>query len=649
MAYNLEVKYYNSFWLKQVTTPSINPTGSGDGEPSYCSVFPGFPYEKNNTLSTSATKPNWPFVSNVYNPESFYSNVFNEDNNNYDPDGGSKWIIEESRIKGGFNNAQVDLGVRAYLKEDSNDVRNRPNALIYSGTFNSNTNVNNTNVFSVAEDITKAVDPHNGSIQLVHAMDNNLTIFQENKVSTALIDKDYIYSAEGAPVSTQSDVVIGQITPYVGDYGISRNPESFAYFGFRRYFTDKDRNAVLRLSRDGITEISSYGMKDYFRDELAKITDLKQIRSEAYQLNYNSSTGFLDQGPNNLSGNSIPSPFGPWVGIEERRTSATSSDILIGSLIELNKNYNPNSPNSGWINTSVFVTGVGDVDGRRLIYINRGPLNVSDTGLNPYVRFVYSDKDNIIGGYDNYKSNYVLSLQKELGSKTSNELSDSYNTLCFDETVQGWTTFYTYRPNNIFSLKNNFYTTKEASLYKHYDSSVLHNSFYGADPAASSITFVFNGNPSTNKNFKTINYEGTNGWRVDTFSSDETENLTQAVTSTSTSGTGYGGSTTTTTTTTTSSSTSYSADQTKEVLSFEEGGYIESGVQYRQGFYRKNNKYYANLVNNSQPSQGEVNFGPSITGIKGFFATVKMSTDNVTDVGGVKELFAASTEFVLSR
>ena len=40
-------------------------------------------------------------------------------------------------------------------------------------------------------------------------------------------------------------------------------------YGYRKYFTDKDRNAVLRLSMDGITEISNYGMYDYFRDQLS--------------------------------------------------------------------------------------------------------------------------------------------------------------------------------------------------------------------------------------------------------------------------------------------------------------------------------------------------------------------------------------------
>ena len=41
----------------------------------------------------------------------------------------------------------------------------------------------------------------------------------------------------------------------------------------RKYFTDKDRGVVLRLSRDGITEISNYGMLDYFRDNLNALNE----------------------------------------------------------------------------------------------------------------------------------------------------------------------------------------------------------------------------------------------------------------------------------------------------------------------------------------------------------------------------------------
>ena len=61
--------------------------------------------------------------------------------------------------------------------------------------------------------------------------------------------------------------------PYSGEYGISKNPESFASEAYRAYFTDKVRGSVMRLSMDGITPISGHGMKDYFRDELELVTD----------------------------------------------------------------------------------------------------------------------------------------------------------------------------------------------------------------------------------------------------------------------------------------------------------------------------------------------------------------------------------------
>ncbi len=60
--------------------------------------------------------------------------------------------------------------------------------------------------------------------------------------------------------------------PYAGEFGISKNPESFTTYGFRSYFTDKSRGAVLRLSMDGLTEISEAGMSDYFEDKLTATT-----------------------------------------------------------------------------------------------------------------------------------------------------------------------------------------------------------------------------------------------------------------------------------------------------------------------------------------------------------------------------------------
>ena len=633
MAFNLEIKYYNTFWLKQNTTPFLTTNWDSTADPattplrpSYVKLFPGIPFLN----KTNDNYPNWPqstsSIPSGVTPTVPYSNVYTDLNNDtYVPRYGSNWVIEESRIRGGYNNTQVDLGVRAYLMEDSSSVRYRSNALVYSGIFNSKTNINRTNVFSVGEDITKSVDPHNGSIQLIYAMDNNLTIFQENKVSQALIDKDAIYSAEGTPINTVSNVVIGQVTPYSGEYGISRNPESFAHFGFRRYFADKDRNAVLRLSRDGITEISQYGMRDFFRDELAKLLDRKVITTTSYILQYNQTSGVIVQGPQvpqDPPQTAVPTPLGPWVALLNPG-ELDLSNIIVGSQVQVNINV---SGGGIWESINSFVTGVGTVKisniNTDVVFLDNGPLQVYSPTIaaDPQIRFVYYEKDKIEGGFDNYKDNYTISLQQHSGSKTLDETSDYYSTLTFSERVQGWNTFYTYRPDLLFSLKNNYFTTKEGSLYIHYDSLTNANEFYGVSNQ-SSITFIFNPSPSINKNFKTINYEGSNGWQVDSFVTDAA-NIRPGVNEV--------------------------LDQTNNVKSYDEGLYTENGIPYRAGFVEKENKYYANLVNSSTATSGEVVFGDSMTGVKGYFATVKMSTDLTTNAGGTKEMFAVSSQFVVS-
>jgi hypothetical protein len=120
----------------------------------------------------------------------------------------------------------------------------------------------------MAEKITKELNPDYGSIQALKTRNTDLNVFTEDKVLRVLANKDALYNADGNTNITASDRVLGQAVPYVGEYGISKNPESLASDEYRIYFTDKQRGAVLRLSRDGLTPISNIGMKTWFRDNL---------------------------------------------------------------------------------------------------------------------------------------------------------------------------------------------------------------------------------------------------------------------------------------------------------------------------------------------------------------------------------------------
>ena len=46
---------------------------------------------------------------------------------------------------------------------------------------------------------------------------------------------------------------------------------------------------------------------------------------------------------------------------------------------------------------------------------------------------------------------------------------------------------------------------------------------------------------------------------------------------------------------------------------------------------------------------GEVIFGQSISGIKGFYSTVTMATDTTTDYGGPKTLFSVESNYSMNN
>jgi hypothetical protein len=391
--------------------------------------------------------------------------------------GDTNIVWQESRIKGGFNEPSMDYGVQAYLANEDYGLITRKSSLIYSGILNNNTRVNNTNQFPSGEDIVRTLDPVYGSIQKLYADTDDLLILQEEKVSQALIDKDIIFTAEGQGLTTAGANVISQVNAYATNYGIGLHPESFAVYAGRKYFVDKPKGAVLRLSRDGITEISNYGMRSEFRNILS-------------------------------SGN---------------------------------------------------ITG-------------------------------------IVGGWDMYNKEYIVSIQGSTYS--TSEYGSADITIGFDESNNGWTSRYSYIPELAGSLDGDFYTFYQGNLYKH-NTNTTHNNFYGTQ-YASFVDIIFNQNPSANKNFLTINYEGSETWNINSITTDTDAAQNVAA---------------------------YSTANDDLIIS---------------GFKKYDNKYFANIINAATTvNENEIVLGSDMSGIKGYFTKLRIQT---TDTG-YKELFSVSTNY----
>ena len=207
--------------------------------------------------------------------------------------------VESNRIKDDFNAPFIDKGpiVSTTIDTDYKEEQ-KTNSFIFSGIFNSISGINELNQFIQALPITKDINPEYGTIQKIFSRDADLITFCEDKVLKILANKDALFNADGNTNLTATNRVLGQAMPYVGEYGISQNPESFASHAFRIYFSDKARGAVLRLSRDGLTEISSKGMTDFFRDNLASSSDVIGSYDEnrgSYNITLNNQTLSFDE------------------------------------------------------------------------------------------------------------------------------------------------------------------------------------------------------------------------------------------------------------------------------------------------------------------------------------------------------------------
>ena len=189
--------------------------------------------------------------------------------------------VESDTIRDDFNGAELlkyvaagkQSGFKASMPVENYKEHQLTNEIIFSEIYNEKYGLNRFNEFLVVNNIKKQVNKDYGSIQKLFSRNNDLLTLCEKKCLKILSQKDALFNADGKAQLLATDKVLGQAIPFAGDYGISKNPESFAADEYRCYFTDRQRSAVVRLSIDGITSISDYGMKDWFKDQL--------LRSEA--------------------------------------------------------------------------------------------------------------------------------------------------------------------------------------------------------------------------------------------------------------------------------------------------------------------------------------------------------------------------------
>ena len=334
------------------------------------------------------------------NCESYYLNDFYESNN--------------------WNKGRINI------ENPYSEERRLTASVYYSDTFSSTTSYNGLSSFNFTDISASPYYDYNqdfGSIQSLMLRGDDLIIFHENKVCRVLVGKNIVNYADGDSNVTLSNQVLSDYAQvYSGNNGCSLNPESIAKYKDRFYFVDIKRGAIMRLSADGLTRISDYGLSQYLRD-----------KGELYM------------------------------------------------------NFNPEETTDGEFKI------IAGYDSKYDEYVVTLPA------------IVESVKSNYSGQWDSNSSGWDVSYDRIKNLQLFE--TTSYATISYNESLNKWTSFYSYNPEFYSRINRQFVTFKNGHLYKQNSSVADFNTFYG-ETHGSVIDFPFNSEVSSVKTYNAISLEG---------------------------------------------------------------------------------------------------------------------------------------------
>ena len=187
--------------------------------------------------------------------------------------------VESYRIKDDFNEPEMKYSPRVTSIIEDYENERKEASLTYSGVFRGDTSINRLNEFNLSLANFKDLDRDFGPIEKLYSRDRDIFVFHQDKINKVLYGKNVLYDAVGGGTVASIPEVLGSEIPFPVDYGISNNPESFATNAGDIYFTDARRGAVVGMEKGNVSEISSLGMTDYFRDEFKDNPNKQKIGS----------------------------------------------------------------------------------------------------------------------------------------------------------------------------------------------------------------------------------------------------------------------------------------------------------------------------------------------------------------------------------
>jgi hypothetical protein len=310
--------------------------------------------------------------------------------------------------------------------------------------------------------------------------------------------------------------------------------------------------------------------------------------------------------------------------------NVTATNLVLGQAMSFQGEYGISTHPESFAS---FGNNIYFTDAKRGVVMQLTPANgqlfaISSVGMSNFFRDrlgALNANAKLIGAYDGYKKQYVLSLQgydETAASIGSESIPDETSnlTIGYSLSAQSWVSRYSFIPETGVTLNNKFYTFKNGKIYLHNSDTADRNNFYGT-AYDSQVQVIFNDNPTYVSDWLSLNYQGDEGWEASEIIGDQ--------------------------------DSIYNISSVR-LLDSEEVGFL--------GWFLKEGKYHGAIVGTqpvyiidpSATEPGSNGFWPliqdgsntqDISGTKGFFQKTRFKNSATTK----KELFAVSSEYYISQ
>lgn len=420
--------------------------------------------------------------------------------------------VEDKSLSDFFSSEMNSFG-RANLYAPNAAQIKRTASITYSEPFNFDSNGLLLSSFNLSLANFKDFDTTYGGIKFLSNQGDGIVCLQQNKLSVIPVSRNIIqYASDNADLVASNDI-LGTAIYRSGDYGCDDNPESVVVRFGRIYYADIQAGKVIAFGASGVEPISEKGMDSYFN---TKFMDAKKFGSYV-DLNggYDPDNDEYVVSISDIYNASVVATSG---GNDYSSTAQTNSS---GTAVIVSPSYG--TQYAAWETVDLNwedVFPMWEDYGNGVYYLDLGSETGAaqlDAGLQSVVGAVdivvtNTTNDFMAAGQFTPSTNLLTLIETNGVTFSINNNAKVFDgfTVAYDAKSGFWNTFYSYVPERMGYIKNQFFSFKNGRMYNH-NTNATRNYFYGTQ-YDSKITIVSNANASMVKSYESISLEGNSPW-----------------------------------------------------------------------------------------------------------------------------------------